>query len=55
MPFRQPTLHPPRRRMEINTITGAVSKAGAALGIATPVTTTFANLLTIVDGEPSRV
>ena len=43
------------RRMEINTITGAVSKTGAALGIATPVTTTFANLLTIVDGEASRV
>ncbi|MBX4871038.1 2-dehydropantoate 2-reductase [Rhizobium bangladeshense] len=43
------------RRMEIDTITGAVSKVGAALGIATPVTTTFANLLTIVDGEVSRV
>ncbi|MBY5905471.1 2-dehydropantoate 2-reductase [Rhizobium leguminosarum] len=43
------------RRMEIGTITGAVSKAGAALGIAAPVTRTFANLLTIVDGEASRV
>ncbi|OEC99944.1 2-dehydropantoate 2-reductase [Rhizobium sp. YK2] len=39
------------RRMEIGTITGAVSKTGAALGIATPVTTAFADLLTIVDGE----
>lgn len=43
------------RRMEINTITGAVGKAGAALGIATPVTTTFAKLLTIVDGDIQRV
>lgn len=43
------------RRMEINTITGAVSKAGAGLGVTTPVTTTFANLLTIVDGKAERV
>lgn len=43
------------RRMEIDTITGAVSKAGASLGIATPVTTTFAKLLTIVDGEVQHV
>jgi 2-dehydropantoate 2-reductase len=42
------------RRMEIDTITGAVSRAGAALGIATPVTTAFANLLTIVDREAER-
>ncbi|GAC1044199.1 ketopantoate reductase family protein [Rhizobium sp. No.120] len=37
------------RRMEISTITGAVSKAGTTLNVATPVTTTFANLLTIFD------
>jgi 2-dehydropantoate 2-reductase len=43
------------RRMEIGTITGAVSKAGAVLGIATPLTTTFTNLLTIVDGKAPRV
>lgn len=43
------------RRMEIGTITGAVGKAGEALGIATPVTTTFANLLTLVDGVAPRL
>lgn len=43
------------RRMEIGTITGAVSKAGETLGVATPVTTTFANLLTVVDGVAPRV
>ncbi|MDQ0137806.1 2-dehydropantoate 2-reductase [Neorhizobium galegae] len=37
------------RRMEIATITGAVSRAGKMLNVATPVTTTFANLLTIFD------
>jgi len=37
------------RRMEIATITGAVSRAGKTLNVATPVTTTFANLLTIFD------
>lgn len=42
------------RRMEINTITGAVSKAGARLGVATPVTATLAGLLAIVDGETPR-
>lgn len=39
------------RRMEIGTITGAVSKAGEEFAIATPVTTTFARLLTIIDGS----
>ncbi|XOK14023.1 ketopantoate reductase family protein [Agrobacterium tumefaciens] len=43
------------RRMEINTITGAVSKAGAGLGVATPVTATLAGLLAIVDGETPRL
>jgi 2-dehydropantoate 2-reductase len=43
------------RRMEIGTITGAVSKAGERLGIATPVTTTFARLLTVVDGVAPSV
>lgn len=38
------------RRMEIGTITGAVSKAGEEFAIATPVTTTFTRLLTIIDG-----
>jgi 2-dehydropantoate 2-reductase len=37
------------RRMEIATITGAVSRVGKTLNVATPVTTTFANLLTIFD------
>ncbi len=37
------------RRMEISTITGAVSRVGKTLNVATPVTTTFANLLTIFD------
>ncbi|WP_146759006.1 ketopantoate reductase family protein [Rhizobium tropici] len=39
------------RRMEISTITGAVSRAGKTLNVATPVTTTFANLLTIFDNS----
>ncbi|MCD2171441.1 ketopantoate reductase family protein [Rhizobium sp. C4] len=43
------------RRMEISTITGAVSKAGEALGIETPVTTTFARLLSVFDGVAPRV
>jgi len=43
------------RRMEIGTITGAVSKTGETLGIATPVATTFASLLTLVDGADLRV
>ncbi len=43
------------RRMEISTITGAVSAVGKELGVATPVTTAFANLLTIVDGEAPRL
>ncbi len=43
------------RRMEISTITGAVSAVGKELGVATPVTTAFANLLTLLDGEAPRI
>ncbi|MDP9857428.1 ketopantoate reductase family protein [Agrobacterium tumefaciens] len=43
------------RRMEINTITGAISKAAAGLGVTTPVTATLAGLLATVDGETPRL